>query len=211
MLSGATLKCLLRRELEVNKLVLSFYEVIKETRIEFPETSIEELLKLRPSNLIKHKELRKICWNSDAALISGDSLTLFVSLKEVSPSIQLLKIPVVVKEVLVAKVVTDSNVDEDSVPGFAGLKLKTEKLELSEELIAFDSVLKGDLDDSIYALKIVSDKLDSVIIKDEIIKYLNKQSKRLKASLRRRAKKKQKKKSKKLSKRKRKKSTKKPR
>ncbi len=210
MLSSATLKCLLRRELETGKLVLSFYKVVKETKIELPETSLEELLKLRPSNLVKYKELRKVCRNSDAALISWDSSTLFVSLKKVSPSIQLLKVPAVVKEVLVAKVMTDSNFSEDSESGFASLKLKTEKLELSEELIAFDSVLKGELGDSIYALKIVSDKLDSVIIKDEITKYLNKQSKQLKTPRKKRARKKRKK-SKKLSRRKRKKTTKKSR
>ncbi|MGC8975561.1 MAG: hypothetical protein ACP5KB_05125 [Thermoprotei archaeon] len=190
--------------------MLSFYKVVKETKIELPETSLEELLKLRPSNLVKYKELRKVCRNSDAALISWDSSTLFVSLKKVSPSIQLLKVPAVVKEVLVAKVMTDSNFSKDSESGFASLKLKTEKLELSEELIAFDSVLKGELGDSIYALKIVSDKLDSVIIKDEITKYLNKQSKQLKTPRKKRARKKRKK-SKKLSRRKRKKTTKKSR
>ncbi|MEM1765535.1 MAG: hypothetical protein QXN90_03305 [Zestosphaera sp.] len=196
MLPSASLKCLSRQELLAgNKLTLSFYKVTKEAKVKFSETSFEEVLKSRPSNLIKYKELRKICRNSDAALISGDGLTLFVSLKKVSPSIQLLKTPALVKEILIAKVVASNDASESTELEFTDLKLKTEKIELSEELIAFDSVVKGDLEDGIYALKIVSDKLDSVITKDEIRKYLSKQSKQLETLARKSLKKKKKRKS----------------
>lgn len=194
MFSSASLKCLSRQELQVsNKLTLTFYKIVKEAEIVFSENSFEEVLKSRPSNLIRYEELRKVCRNSDAALISGSSLKLFVNLRKVSPSIQLLKIPAIVKEILIAKASANNNTtSEDSEPEFTGLKLETEKIELGEELIAFDSVIGGNLDNDVYALKIVSDKLSSVITMDEVRKYLSKQ---IKTSLKKPLKKKQKKKS----------------
>lgn len=185
-------------------LTLSFYKVIKEAVVRLPETGFEEVLRSRPSNLVKYKELKKVCRNSDAALVSGDSLTLFISFKKVLPSIQLLKVPAIVKEILVAKVATDDNTaGEHSELEFADLKLRTEKIELNEELIAFDSVIKGDLEDGIYALKIVSDKLDSVITKDEIKKRLSKQDRTLETRSRKSLKKRQRKKSRRRKKKKR--------
>ncbi len=201
MFSSAFLKCLSRQELQAGKLKLLFYKIIKEAEIEFYENSFEEVLKLRPSSLVRREKLRRICRNSDAALISGNSIKLFVNFREVSPSIQLLKIPAVVKEILIAKASTSNNTtSEDSEPEFMSLKLETEKIELSEELIAFDSVISGDLDDSVYALKIVSDKLSSVITVNEIRKYLSKQ---VKTSLKKPPKKNRKRKSKRKRKRRR--------
>ncbi|MEO3992993.1 MAG: hypothetical protein QN229_01610 [Desulfurococcaceae archaeon TW002] len=200
MLSSASLKCLSRQELQAgNKFTLTFYKVIKEAEIEFSESSFEEIIKSRPGNLVRYEELRKVCRDSDAALISGNNLELFINLKKVSPSIQLLKIPAVVKEILIAKALASNNTtNKNSEPEFTGLKLEAEKIELSEELIAFDSVIKGDLDNGIYALKIVSDKLSSVITIDEVRKYLGKQ---LKTSPRKPPKKKRKKKSRRKKKR----------
>ncbi|MFN3268753.1 MAG: hypothetical protein ACK416_05805 [Zestosphaera sp.] len=201
MFSSASLKCLSRQELQAGKLKLFFYKIIKEAEIEFYENSFEEVLKLRLSSLVRYEKLRRVCRNSDAALISGNSIKLFVNFRKVSPSIQLLKIPAVVKEILIAKALTsDNTTSEDPEPEFMGLKLETEKIELSEDLIAFDSVISGDLDNSVYALKIVGDKLSSVITMDEVRKYLSKQ---VKTSLKKPPKKKQKKKSRRKKKRRR--------
>lgn len=201
MFSSASLKCLSRQELQAGKLKLFFYKIIKETKIELYENSFEEVLKLRPSSLVRYEKLRRVCRNSDAALISGNSIKLFVNFRKVSPSIQLLKIPAVVKEILVAKApASDNTTSEDSEPEFMSLKLEVEKIELSEELIAFDSVISGNLDDGVYALKIVSDKLSSVITMDEVRKYLSKQ---VKTSLKKPPKRKKKKKSRRKKKRRR--------
>lgn len=212
MSPSVTLKCLSTQELRINNLVLSLYKIVKEVETEFPETNFEELLKSGISNLIKRKELRKICRNSSAVLIGGDGLTFFLSFEKVTPSIQLLKVPAIVKEVLLTRIAKNNgSVKEDPEPEFTGLKLEVDKLTLSEELIAFDSILKGYLEDDIYALRIVSDKLDSVIFRDEISKYLSKQSNQSKASSKKSSKKKRKKKSKRSRKRRRKKPAKKSR
>jgi len=175
----ASLKCLSRQEIRVSdKLAITLYRIAKEEEIGLPKTSFEEVLATRPSTLVRYGDLKRACRGSDAALISGDGMSLFIILKKEFPSIQLLKMPAFVREILIVREVTDNSVaGEDSASGFSGLELKAEKIELGEGFVAFDSVFKGGLDDGIYALKIVSDRLDSVITRDEIIKYLSNQSK----------------------------------
>lgn len=199
MSPSASLKCLSRQELQVgSKLTLSFYKLVKEAVVRLPETSFEEVLISRTSDLIKHSELKKVCGDSDAALISEDGLTLFVSFKKAFPAIQFLKVPAIVKKILIARVVTDNETAGDhSELEFTSLKLRTEEIELNEELIAFDSVVRGDLEDGIYALKIVSDKLDSVITEEEIRKYLSRQDRQPETRPRKSAKRRRRKKSRK--------------
>ncbi len=179
MSSYASLKCLSRQEIRVSdKLAITLYRIAKEEEIGLPKTSFEEVLATRPSTLVRYGDLKKVCRGSDAALISGDGMSFFIILKKEFPSIQLLKMPAFVREILIVRGATDNGVaGEDSASEFSGLELKAEKIELGEGFVAFDSVFKGGLDDGIYALKIVSDRLDSVITRDEIIKYLSNQSK----------------------------------
>jgi hypothetical protein len=177
MTPNASLKCLSRQEIRVSdKLAITLYRIAKEGEIGLPETSLEEVLASRPSSLVRYRDLKKVCRGSDAALISGDGMSLFIILNKEFPSIQLLKMPAFVREILVVREAAGNGVaGEESGSVFSGLRLRAEKIELGEGFVAFDSVFKGGLDDGIYALKVVGDRLDSVIIRDEIIKCLSDQ------------------------------------
>ncbi|MEM2021303.1 MAG: hypothetical protein QXP80_03640 [Zestosphaera sp.] len=183
--SNAVIKCLERREVPLtNDVMVTLYKVVKDLDARMPDVKVIDIHQLRTADLIKHSGLRRVCRDSDAATLSKNGLSIFITLRKPSvASLQLLNKPSVVREICVLREISSSSEHKsggdpqvertEDIESF-GVRLALERIQLGEELIAYDSSLKGELSTDVVALKIVGQEFERVISRDELIAYLDK-------------------------------------
>ncbi len=183
--SKTVIKCLKRREIPlINDVRVTLYKVVRELDARMPNVKVIDIHRLRAADLIRHSGLRRVCRDSDAATLSKNGLSIFTMLRKPPvASVQLLNKPSVVREICVLREISSSgereggegpHVEGAGDMGVFGVRLALESIQLGEELIAYDSILRGDLSTEVVALKIVGQEFERVISRDELIAYLNK-------------------------------------